>query len=139
MQPVHLSPLSLWVPIPLRRGVLDTALYDKVCQLLAAGQSFSPCTLVFTTNKSDHHDIAEILLKVALNTVTLPHPHSHSLIEGGRYFTEVEVLPIQCCFSIVIKWNVNHVCHFVLFLLTIVLSVLLWLTASGIFMLFISC
>jgi hypothetical protein len=29
-----LSPLKLWVWIPLRRGVLDTALYDKVCQWL---------------------------------------------------------------------------------------------------------
>jgi hypothetical protein len=28
----NLSPLTLWVWIPLRRGVLDTTLYDKVCQ-----------------------------------------------------------------------------------------------------------
>jgi hypothetical protein len=28
-------------------------------------------TPVFTTNKTDHHDITEILLKVALNTITL--------------------------------------------------------------------
>ena len=28
-------------------------------------------TPVSTTNKTDHHDIAEILLKVALNTITL--------------------------------------------------------------------
>jgi hypothetical protein len=25
---------------------------------------------VFSTNKTDHHDIAELLLKVALNTIT---------------------------------------------------------------------
>ena len=33
-----------------------------------ASQWFSPGTPVSTTNKTDHHDIAEILLKVALNT-----------------------------------------------------------------------
>ena len=32
---------------------------------------FSLCTLVSSTNKTDRHDIAEILLKVALNTLTL--------------------------------------------------------------------
>ena len=33
------------------------------------GRSFSPCTPVSSTNKNDRHDIAEILLKVALNTI----------------------------------------------------------------------
>jgi hypothetical protein len=33
-----LSPLKLWVQPSLRRGVLDTALCDKVCQWLAAGR-----------------------------------------------------------------------------------------------------
>ena len=32
-----LSLLALWVWIPLRRGVLDTALCDQVCQGLATG------------------------------------------------------------------------------------------------------
>jgi len=54
---------SLW-------GVLDTTLCDKVCQWLAAGQWFSPGTAVSSTNKTDRHDIAEILLNVALNTIT---------------------------------------------------------------------
>ena len=31
------------------------------------------CTLVSSTNKTDHHDITKILLKVALNTKTLTH------------------------------------------------------------------
>jgi membrane-anchored protein YejM (alkaline phosphatase superfamily) len=30
-----------------------------------------PGTPVSSTNKTDHHDIAEIVLKVALNTITL--------------------------------------------------------------------
>jgi hypothetical protein len=32
---------------------------------------FSPGTPVSSTNRTDRHDIAEILLKVALNTITL--------------------------------------------------------------------
>ena len=32
---------------------------------------FSLCTQVFSTNKTNGHDITEILLKVALNTITL--------------------------------------------------------------------
>jgi len=34
---------------------------------------FSPGTPVSSTNKTDCHDITEILLKVALNTITLTH------------------------------------------------------------------
>jgi len=36
-----------------------------------AGQWFSQGTPVSSTSKTDHHDITEILLKVALNTITL--------------------------------------------------------------------
>ena len=64
-----LSPLKLWVlRTPLRRGVLDTTLCDKVCQWLAAGRWFSPGTQVSSTNKTDCHNLTEILLKVALIT-----------------------------------------------------------------------
>jgi hypothetical protein len=41
---------------------------DKVYQLLAHGQWFSPGTLASSTTKTGRHDIAEIFLKVALNT-----------------------------------------------------------------------
>jgi hypothetical protein len=41
---------------------------DKVYQLLAHGRWFSPGTPASSTNKTGHHDIAEILLNVALNT-----------------------------------------------------------------------
>jgi len=64
-----LSPLTLWDPIPPRRGVLDTTLFDKVCQWLAKGRWVSPGTPVSFTNKTDHHDKTEILLKVALSTI----------------------------------------------------------------------
>ena len=50
-----------------------------------AGQWFSPGTPVSSTNKTDHHDITEILLKVVLNTI---YPNS-----------------ISCCFSQLIEVN----------------------------------
>ena len=43
--------------------VIDTLLCDNVCP--ATGRWFFP---VSSTNKTDRHDITEILLKVALNT-----------------------------------------------------------------------
>jgi hypothetical protein len=54
------------------RGVLDTTLCDKVCLGLTADQWFSLGTPVFSTNKTDRHDITEILLKEALNTINQP-------------------------------------------------------------------
>jgi hypothetical protein len=38
-----------------------------------AGRWFSPGTPVSSTNKMDRPDITEILLKVALSTITLAH------------------------------------------------------------------
>ena len=64
-----LSPLKSWARTSSWRGVLDTTLYDKVCQWLATGWWFSPGTPVSSTNKTDRHNITEILLKVALNTI----------------------------------------------------------------------
>ena len=42
-----------------------------VSDLIARGRWFSPGTRVSFTNKTDRHDITEILFKVALNTITL--------------------------------------------------------------------
>jgi hypothetical protein len=50
-------------------GVLDTTLCDKGRQLRATGRWFSPVTLISSTNKTDRHDITELLLKAALNTI----------------------------------------------------------------------
>jgi hypothetical protein len=41
---------------------------DKAYQLLSHGRWFSPGTSASYTTKTGRHDIAEILLKVALNT-----------------------------------------------------------------------
>ena len=61
--------IKVLFPICSWQDVLHTTLCNKACQWLATGQWFSPCILVSSTNKTDNHDIAEILLKVSLNTV----------------------------------------------------------------------
>ena len=66
-----LSPLMLWVRISIRARC--TTLCDKVYQWLATGQWFSLGTSVSSTNKTDHHDITEILLKVMLNIINYPN------------------------------------------------------------------
>ena len=53
------------------RGVIDTTLCDNICQWLAAGQWFPLRTPVYSNNKPDRHDMTEILLKVALSTITI--------------------------------------------------------------------
>ena len=62
-----LSPLMLRVRISIRARC--TTLCDKVCRWFATGQLFSPGSPVSSTNKTDRHDIPEILLKVALNSI----------------------------------------------------------------------
>jgi hypothetical protein len=62
-----LSPLMLWVWISMQERC--TTLCDKICQWLARGWCFSPCPPISSINKTDRHDITEILLKVALNTI----------------------------------------------------------------------
>ena len=49
----------------------DTTLCEKVCQWLTGGRWFSPDTPISSTNKTGSHDITEILLKVALNTINI--------------------------------------------------------------------
>jgi hypothetical protein len=69
-----------------------TTLCDKVCWWLATGRFFSPGTLVSSTNRTDHHDITEILLKVALSTINQTKPES--------------TLTTRTCkvFFVVVKW-----------------------------------
>jgi hypothetical protein len=53
----------------LQKGYTQlAAASDKVYQLLAHGRWFSPGTPASSTTKTGRHDIAKILLKVALNT-----------------------------------------------------------------------
>ena len=48
-----------------------------VGQWLATGRWFSPGTPVSSTNKTDRHDIAKILLKIALNIIKPTCPKNH--------------------------------------------------------------
>jgi hypothetical protein len=50
----------------------------KICQWLAAGRWFSPVTSVSSSKKTECHYIAEILLKVVLNTIK-PNQIKHIL------------------------------------------------------------
>ena len=44
-----------------------TTLWYKVCEVLAEGPLSTPDSLVLYTNKTDHRDVTEILLQVALS------------------------------------------------------------------------
>jgi hypothetical protein len=59
-----------------------------------SGQWFSPGTPVSSTNKTDHHDIAEILLKVAFNTITIK-PTPKELTTGLSKVTWWSVLLVE--------------------------------------------
>jgi hypothetical protein len=68
-----ISPITAWVRTwlcklqKLQKGCTGLVVAsDKVYQLLAHGRWFSPGTLASST-KTGRYDIAEILLKVALN------------------------------------------------------------------------
>ena len=84
--------LAWWLRSPLRLGVIGATLCDKVCQWIAAGRWFSPGTPVSSTSKTDRHDITEILLKVALNTITLTRKPVQKL---SNFFCTSFVLIIQ--------------------------------------------
>ena len=72
----YLSPLKLCVRIPLRRGVLNTTLCDKVYQWLVAGQWFSVSTV--TVKLKNSLSLTSCLLiipsptKLRRDIVTLP-------------------------------------------------------------------
>ena len=78
---IILIELMYIVFVPIRRGFAPgfvnykkgctrlAAASDKVYQLLAHDRWFSPGTPASSTTKTGRHDIAEILLKVALNTI----------------------------------------------------------------------
>ena len=65
--------------------MLDTTICDKVCQSLAAGRWFSPGTPVSSINKTYCHDITEILLKVAINTIALTQLSKFVLLSSNEY------------------------------------------------------
>ena len=72
----------------------------NVSQWLVTDRWFSPRTPVSSTNKTDSHDITEILLKVALDTINQPY----YLWIRNLYFKFVLV---------VYKWKKSKFCPFV--------------------------
>jgi hypothetical protein len=64
--------------------------YYVICRWLSACRWFSPGTLVSSTNKTDHHDITEILLKVALTTIT------HQFLLLVFHLLSVKNLDVKC-------------------------------------------
>jgi hypothetical protein len=70
---------------------------DKVYQLPAHGRWFFPGTPTSSTTKTGRHDIAEILLKVALNTI-------HGQVTGKLYHLRLRV---ECTFFVIYKAGAN--------------------------------
>ena len=104
-----LSPLMLWIQIPLRRGVLVTTLCDKVCKWLAAGWCFSLDTPDSITNKTDHQDITEILLAMALNTINQPTNQPTNQPISINSLAIIKTDQIQILFPALYKlWNCRH-------------------------------
>jgi hypothetical protein len=64
---INLNVSILIMTIYKKGCTLLAAASDKVYQLLAHGWRFSPGTPATSTTKTGRHDIAEILLMVALN------------------------------------------------------------------------
>ena len=73
------------------------------CYCLVTGRWFSPGPQVSSTNKTDHHGITEILLKVALSTNTLT-PFiwlwTNRVKMGFDFWNQTQAGPSVCIFSL---------------------------------------
>ena len=116
-----LSSLMLWVRISIRARC--TTLCDKVCQWLRTGRWFSLGPPVSFTNKTDRHDIAEMLLKVALKH----HQTSNKrkIIELNGHLIKFLWWPFpKICINICI-WLINNKISDVLPMIIIILHFIL--------------
>jgi hypothetical protein len=68
---MSISYFKLWVRIPLHRGVSRYNIMWWSLSVTWQVGGFSLGTPISSTNKNDRHDITEILLKVSLSTITL--------------------------------------------------------------------
>jgi hypothetical protein len=80
-----LSPLKLWVGIPL---MVRCTQYNIMW--------FSLGTAISSTNKTDRHDIAEILLKVPLKNINQLHQNKHD--------------SINLSWPLLLIWNLVYTC-----------------------------
>ena len=83
-----LSPIKLWVRIPLMARSTRCTIVLK----FVSGRWFFLGTLVSSTNKTDCHDITDLLLKVALNTITLYLTHYLVLKINTNYLKTKQIL-----------------------------------------------
>ena len=95
---ISLSPLTLWVWIPL---MARCAWYNILWWRLKF--------VSFSTNKIDHHDITEILLKVLLNAIT-----SDTAIEVSKnnHNTSAVIIKEKTLFYIFYTLNSYYLCMF---------------------------
>jgi len=77
-----LSPSMLWIRISVKARC--TTLCDKVCQWFVTGWWFSPGSPVSSTDKTDRHNITEILLKVSLNTIKQTNKHKSLICDDSH-------------------------------------------------------
>jgi hypothetical protein len=97
-----LLPLMLWIRISIRARC--TRLCVKACQWLATGRWFSPGTPVSSTNKTDRHDIIQILLKVALNTIKQTNWCSIRFVMHVYMVVTLLLLTMPTLYEIIMWW-----------------------------------
>jgi hypothetical protein len=81
-QVMAIAHMTLWVRWAKKGCTQLAAASDKVYQSLAQGRWFSSGTPASSTTKTGRHDIAEILLKVALNTKIQIQINSNFIVFG---------------------------------------------------------
>jgi hypothetical protein len=68
--------------------------------LLAHGRWFSPGTPASSTTKTGRHDIAEILLKVALNTINQIKLNNNSSSPSNIFTHEIFIIAAANCATV---------------------------------------
>ena len=109
-----LSPIQrMFAPgfVNCKKGCIRlAAASEKVYQLLAHGRWFSPGTPASSTTKTGRHDIAEILLKVTLNTKKPNHICLGWLVgltSTSRYILIIALSSIQCLQKIMQRYHMS--------------------------------
>ena len=92
-----------------RWAVLDMILCDKVCQWAVTGRWCSTGTPVSFTNKTHHNNIAEILWKVTLSTITLALKWSNP---NKCTFLFVSFTKIRCIMYNIQEYSVLYHYHY---------------------------
>jgi len=75
------------------------------CQGLATGRWFSSGTLVYFTNNTDHQDITEILLKVALHTTALT---LNLIFNPINIIYEIDLYHVHAVYTCIFSPYISH-------------------------------